>query len=608
MKKIYILLFLLGSFGIKAHELIVANPYSAQFKKAYALYPSIPKGLLESVAFTQSRFTHLDSQEQSCIGLPKAYGVMGLIADGKNYFRNNLTKISQLSGFSESEIKNNPETNIIAYAAAFNALQQQNNLFNKSIGDYQSIFTELSELPVSNDLINNFALNSHLYQIYWFLNNGEFQDAYSFPDYHLNLKTIFGSNYEILSSSSVKLSKTNISNNEGQNYKLNNILSPDYPPALWTPAPSCNYNGRGGTAITAVTIHDVEGSYAGCISWFQNCASSVSAHYVVRSSDGQITQMVLEINRAWHVGSENSYCVGIEHEGYNNTPIWYTLPMYTASAALVKDICVDNGINPLRTYYGPGCSGGYTSCLQGSCVKVKGHQMFPNQTHTDPGPYWNWDKYYKLINNTYSLITYTAVTGNFYDSGGAGGNYTDDERKVYLFTSPGATNITLNFTAFSTESGYDYLFIRNGGNINSPLIGKYSGTVSPGTITSTNDSLLVEFRSDCGIVSSGWAANYTINGIVAASLDIISSVQNNSLVVFPNPFTNQINISFNLENSGDVNISLLDVLGREILNTKSKENPGTIIKTISAPQLANGVYWIKLDTGKNILYKKLLKE
>ena len=183
-------------------------------------------------------------------------------------------------------------------------------------------------------------------------------------------------------------------------------MSADYPPALWVAAGSCNYSSRSGTAITAVTIHDIEGSYAGCISWFQNCAASVSAHYVARSSDGQITQMVLEVNKAWHVGSENPYTIGIEHEGYVNQTGWYTMAMYQGSANLVKDICSSNAINPLRTYFGPGCSGSTTQCLQGTCVKVKGHQMFPNQTHDDPGPNWNWETYYKLINNTHYYNSY----------------------------------------------------------------------------------------------------------------------------------------------------------------------------------------------------------
>ncbi|MEI8137844.1 MAG: N-acetylmuramoyl-L-alanine amidase, partial [Bacteroidota bacterium] len=463
----------------------------------------------------------------SCIGYPRTYGVMGLVLDGKNYFRNNLSRVAQLSGFSEIDIISSPEISVLAYAKAFSQLQSQKNIFSNDISKYQSILILLSELPINNDLQNNFALNSHLYQIFWFLSTSEFQDLYDFPDYKINFNLIFGNNYSVLSSTSVTIKESSITNQNGESYKItstSNVMSPDYPPAIYTPAGSCNYSSRNGTQISAVTIHFVQGSYAGCISWFQNCSASASAHYVVRSSDGQVTQMVLESAKAWHVGSENPYTVGIEHEGYINSASWFTNAMYNSSAALTKDICTSNAINPLRTFYGPGCSGTTSQCLQGSCVKVKGHQMYPNQTHTDPGPLWNWAKFYKLVNNTYSITaTYTTATGTFYDSGGSASNYGNDERKFWLFTKAGTTNITLSFTAFNTESGYDHLFIYNGGSINSPLIGQYTGTVNPGPVTSVNDSVLVEFRSDCATTAPGWAANYIMNGTVtAAPLDNIA--------------------------------------------------------------------------------------
>lgn len=518
MKRIFTLFFSLLLFVSNASDLVVDNPYRASFKKAYSLFPSVPKGFLESVAFTQTRFAHLDENAApSCIGYPQAFSVMGLIENGKGYFRNSLSKVAQLSGFREADIKSNPETAIIAYAAAFHALQQQKNIFSDKAAEYLPVLIELSELPLNNNLQDNFALNSHLYQIFWLLNNSEFQEGYEIPYRLINLQEIFGSNYEVLSAKSVVISPESITNTNGSSYKLSSssVFSQDYPPALWTAAASCNYSSRNGTAISAVTIHFVQGSYAGCISWFQNCSASASAHYVVRSSDGQVTQMVLESAKAWHVGTENPYSVGIEHEGYINNSSWFTNAMYNSSGALSRDICIDNNINRLRTYYGPSCSGSSSQCLLGSCTKVKGHQHNPNQTHTDPGPYWNWARYYKLINNTYTLTAiYTATSGAFYDTGGSAGNYGNDERKFWLFTKAGATNITLSFSTFNAESGYDNLFIYNGGSPNSPLIGQYTGTVNPGPVTSVNDSLLVEFRSDCATTASGWVANYTINGTV----------------------------------------------------------------------------------------------
>lgn len=554
MKKLFTVLALLSAFCLmRAQEakwswnvedvpeeiqVFKTNPYRKVFKQAYAQYKHIPVGVLEAMAYTQSRFIHLGGLQQSCIGYPATIGLMGLVKDGKGYFRNNLKRVADLSGYSQEEISASGEISILAYAAAFDKLAIQSNITAKSEpAGYRHILVELSELPLTENVIDDYVMNSHLYQIFNLMGNEMFHTLIDHKkEIDFSLKALFGANYEILSANHVLVSESGIGNKNGQkyqakNYKVNNSstpmmassVAPDYGPALWNPT-TCNYSSRAGTPISAVAIHNVEGSYAGCISWFKNCSANASAHYVIRSSDGQITQMVYESDKAWHIGSENPYTLGIEHEGYNNNAAWYTNAMYNASALLVKDMCTDNNINPLRTYYGPGCSGTTQQCGIGSCTKVKGHQQYPNQTHSDPGPFWNWDKYYRLINNTYTVTaTYTANTGNFYDTGGSTGNYGNDERKVYLFTKSGATNITLNFTQFDLESGWDHLFIYDGGKITSPLIGKYTGTVNPGPIVSNNDSLTIEFRSDCATVKAGWAATYTMNGGAAPTTTDVTS-------------------------------------------------------------------------------------
>lgn len=530
MRKLLLLIICsltINSFSRSVGDLLIKNNYETSFRKAYSLNPSIPKGALEAIAFTQTRFVHLNETnvEPSCIGYPMPSGVMGLTEDGKGYFRNNLITVSQLSGYTIEDIKSNPEKNILAYAKAFSVLQQQYNISGNNMADYKTIFIALSELPLLNDMQNDFAMNSHLYQLYWFMANGEFQDFYDFPDYQINLKSLFGSNYDVLSSSSISVSSAKISNAAGKGYVIsgvNSILSPDYPPAIWNPT-TCNYSSRNGTAITHVAIHDVEGSYAGCISWFKNCSANASAHYVVRSSDGQVTQMVYEADKAWHIGSENPYTLGIEHEGYASTGYnWYTTTMLTSSADLVRDMCTSNGISPLRCYYGPGCSGTTQQCLQGACTKIKGHQMYPNQTHSDPGPYWNWDLFYKLLNNTPTITTVTTTVGNFYDSGGASANYLNDERKLWLFQPASASSISMNFTSFNLETNYDYMFIYDGASVSSPLIGKYTNTVTPGNINSSGSSLLVEFRSDCATTNPGWVATYTSNAAPTNTVDNVN--------------------------------------------------------------------------------------
>ncbi len=158
-------------------------------------------------------------------------------------------------------------------------------------------------------------------------------------------------------------------------------------------ADSGNYSNdsRAAGDIDMVVVHTVQGSYSGCYSWFANASASASAHYVVRSSDGQITQMVYEADIAWHAGdwTTNARSVGIEHEGYISDPgTWYTDAMYERSAALTVDIAARQGVPLDRSHIighveVPGCSsgsGGGSSC------------------HTDPGSGWDWDHYMALVN------------------------------------------------------------------------------------------------------------------------------------------------------------------------------------------------------------------
>ncbi|MFH1321828.1 MAG: PKD domain-containing protein, partial [Bacteroidota bacterium] len=504
------------------------NNYSPFFTQSYIQNPNIPKGLLEAVSYTKTHFRHIqpDNESPSCIGLPAYYGVMGLIKDGKGFFNNTLYLVSEKSGIDEEVIINNPEMNIKAFALAFNSIQNELNIISSRIEDNIPVLIQLNELPANTDG-HKYAVDSYVYSVLSLLNDNAFMKSCGYKPYNIDIKSVFGeNNFKVLSSKKVKIQKEKISGNNNSTYSANSSLSRclDYPLAIWNPADASNYSSRAGTPISAITIHTVQGSYAGCISWFQNPSANVSTHYVMRSSDGQVTQMVCEADKGWHVGSENPYTIGYEHEGYVSDPSWYTTAMYTSSADVTRDILNDYGINPLRTAFWPwAATTNYNSSgIPGSCSRVKGHQHYPNQTHTDPGQYWDWDYYFKLINDPPSTTAITTCTGNFYDTGGSGGNYTDDERYLTVISPIGASSVTITFNSFDLESDWDYMYIYDGASVWDPLIGWYTGTTGPGTITSTGGSIAIEFRSDCATIASGWDASWTctLGGGAPANLQV----------------------------------------------------------------------------------------
>lgn len=512
-----VILFLAGIFTSQLHA--QSGQYDVFFEEAYQKYPTIPRGVLEAVAYTNTRMNHI-RPIGSCQGLPEFYGIMGLVADGKGFFQNSLSKVSSLSGYSERDIVESPRVSILAYAAAYAAVQQNKRLATAGVEAHEPIIGELSEIPADNQSLTQFAIDQQFYSIL-----KEMESPHTGTHHRLNrridFEKVFGKeNYRVLSAPSVEISDQRISGSNGAIFSAPGARTadctassnkPNYAGAIWNPANSRNYGSREGEEIKYVTIHTIQGSYASAIAWFRNPAARVSTHYVIRASDGQVTQMVCEEDRAFHVKTDNATSIGIEHEGFiDDGGAWYSNEMYASSAALVRDICTRNGINPLQTFGGPPTNGIRT--LSNVCYKVKGHQHFRGNNHIDPGPFWDWDRYYRLINPDPAPVLFTEKKGDIYDSGNATRNYGDQERITYLVRPNNATTITLNFKHFdlegTPEKPYDYLDIYDGENVNGQYMGRFTGNKAPGEIIARSGAVFMEFRSDCQVNESGWHIEY----------------------------------------------------------------------------------------------------
>jgi Zn-dependent metalloprotease len=106
--------------------------------------------------------------------------------------------------------------------------------------------------------------------------------------------------------------------------------------------------------------------------------------------------------------------------------------------------------------------------------------------------------------------TQTSCNGTLYDTGGPSGDYGTDEDNTITIAPPGASSVTLDFTSFATEAGYDYLYIYDGPTTSSPLIGSYDGSALPGggTIVSTTGAITLKFTSDGFVEDAGFAVNW----------------------------------------------------------------------------------------------------
>jgi len=114
---------------------------------------------------------------------------------------------------------------------------------------------------------------------------------------------------------------------------------------------------------------------------------------------------------------------------------------------------------------------------------------------------------------------------NFYDSGGAGSNYSNFEDRIWTICPESSSSIAkVEFNSFNVESGWDALYVYNGLNINATQIssgnpatisgfpaGGFYGTTIPGPFIANNDTgcLTFRFRSDFSDTRPGWASVVT---------------------------------------------------------------------------------------------------
>lgn len=402
------ILCLIVSFLFPAHlfaappSVIESTSLSRAFSDASAEF-NVPVEVLLAIGYAETRWMDHQGKPSQLNG----YGVMHL---AENPLNQSLNEASKQLNVNKEKLKVDMKQNIRGASAVLNQLAKQKNhgKVPKNLGDWYTTVASYSGLSSK--------LTQKLYadDVFNFMNSG--------------VKRIVNQEEIVLKPTKVIPNRGEFEKVQDGNSYLTPEATPDYPNARWVAASSSNYKVANreydGNSINYVVIHTTQGSYAGAISWFQNPSAGVSAHYVIRSSDGQVTQMVQNKDIAYHAGNwdYNVHSIGIEHEGYINDPAWYTDSMYRSSANLTRWLCNTYGIPKDRTH-------------------IISHAQVPGSTHTDPGPNWDWSYYMSLVNQTSNateVIVDNETTGRFTASANwSTSNYSSQKYGAsYRFANP----------------------------------------------------------------------------------------------------------------------------------------------------------------------------
>ncbi|MDB5193347.1 MAG: hypothetical protein JWQ96_2910 [Segetibacter sp.] len=281
----------------------------------------VPVNILKATAQVQSNWAQVS---ESIYG---SWGVMGLI---ENKFVQQISKAASLLEADKEDIKNDAKTNIRAAAALLGEYQKNKPDLVTTEDWFESVrsLTGLWDAAMSNELA---------VRIFDVMKTGS------------KTVSLWG---EIILLDPLNISLPKIYTEPHANTTTQRTTAVDYPNAVPN-FTTCNFNNRpAGSVIRYYFVHYIAtGTYQGAINWFKDCSSNVSAHYVIRNNDGEVSQVVAENDRAWSQGvsSYNDLGIGVEHEVLaTNLAMWDSDPMLIAAASLCSNVCNRRAIPKVR--------------------------------------------------------------------------------------------------------------------------------------------------------------------------------------------------------------------------------------------------------------------
>lgn len=336
----------------------------AEFRGAAEEF-GVPVQVLQAVGYAETQWQMIEGMSEF-EGQEPAYGVMALRGE-------HLGLGAGLIGATLEQVKTDRRTNIRAAAAVLRSYADDIEIDRDDLGAWAPAIAAMSDIEVEEALINYVH-----HDVYGLIRGG------------LEIVDVAGQPVASLSPEVVEADFAAPTNPTA-------APGPDYAGSIWRPSP--NYSSRPANAsgkVRMVIIHSCEGGYSGCWGWLTNPNAGVSAHYVIKEDGSEISQLVRESQKGWHIGASydcklnssklcdlqgynaNNFTVGIEHAGFAKQASWNS-NLINQSAKLTCDITKAHAI-PRDKYH------------------IVAHGQLQPYNRIDPGPNWPWTTYLNKVN------------------------------------------------------------------------------------------------------------------------------------------------------------------------------------------------------------------
>ena len=115
-----------------------------------------------------------------------------------------------------------------------------------------------------------------------------------------------------------------------------------------------------------------------------------------------------------------------------------------------------------------------------------------------------------------------------------------------------------------------------------------------------------KIRGACGTNGTSWATSFTSPAYYSLGGERIDGNTISSLEVFPNPSKGLFRVSFESEESQNIEISITNYLGEKVFKQEVSNLINTYNRTIDLSNKANGIYLLSIKTNNKIFNKKIV--
>ena len=106
---------------------------------------------------------------------------------------------------------------------------------------------------------------------------------------------------------------------------------------------------------------------------------------------------------------------------------------------------------------------------------------------------------------------------------------------------------------------------------------------------------------------NGFIAGFDLSPVITVSVEDILAESNTDFIVYPNPSSDYVNIFVNSVYAKTMKISIVNILGQELMNENITDFKDNFQKQISLKTFADGIYVINILVDENLYSKKIIK-